>query len=70
MCVCGWQTDMFRGLLWLFNFLHKECEGELEEEKGVMQFSIFAQFPPLEKRSEDTHGLSFSVCVYVRCFHC
>lgn len=45
---------MFRGLLWLFNFLHKEWR-ESSREKGVMQFSIFAQFLLL-KRHGDTLG--------------
>lgn len=55
VCVCVgfscvlfsvWQTDMFRGLLWLFNSLHKEWGRA--GGKGVMQFSIFVQFPALE----------------------
>lgn len=44
--VKGWQTDMFRGLLWLFNSLHKEWGRA--GGKGVMQFSKFVQFPALE----------------------
>lgn len=38
---------MFRGLLWLFNFPPCSVRGE-QEEKGVMRFGIFIQFPPLE----------------------
>lgn len=37
---------MFRGLLWLFNSLHKEWGRA--GGKGVMQFSIFVQFPAPE----------------------